>query len=737
MIELQHTWLALVVVVAALLWLWLKVLGYRLKAALTLPKLSAVMSLLFVCLSVPILIFILLYNYHANSVAIASTLREDVAKTDQASIENAENFIQPVASTLRLLAAMAASDPALFRTEQSREVLYQALTSAPQIDAVYVSFEDGYHRVVTRVDDDRRRSDPQIPPTANWHSSYIDNFSAGKDRTRHRTFFDTWPHVLGQYDVATTMDIRTLPGYQAAKESRSLAVTEPTINPDTGYPIISLRFPIVINGVFIGCASANITLDILSRFLASHRTSTHSTTIIADPSDGTIIALSEMQKGVRAEGGRLEVAKLDNIPDDNVREASRQHSQTNQETFLFRSPGTGAEVSASFARFPDSFGRPWEVINLTPTGDFVGTLEETNRQMVAIIIVLITIEVFLMYFVSARLARPIETVSQELKVVESMSFVSSPVRRSSIGEIAQLQSAAGLLRSSLQSFSSFVPLDVVRQLIQSGIPLALGVELRLLTVFFSDLENFSTHAEQLTPDELLDQMSTYFEQVSQAISDEHGTVDKFIGDGVMAFWGAPAPRSDHVLRACAGALRAARRMEQVNRTWSAEGRPNIRMRIGLNCANVLVGNVGSSKRLSYTVMGDGVNVAARLEGMNKSFGTTICISDSVFEAVTSEIVARPVRRVQVKGRKHEFMVYELLGIANSNDPELELRGDDGRLCEMTWAASSCFERGDVSEAARRYREILELFPGDAVATSMLRGLSACLQPEIPDQGVHE
>jgi hypothetical protein len=114
---------------------------------------------------------------------------------------------------------------------------------------------------------------------------------------------------------------------------------------------------------------------------------------------------------------------------------------------------------------------------------------------------------------------------------------------------------------------------------------------------------------------------------------------------------------------------------------------NIRIRIGLNCANVLVGNVGSSKRLSYTVMGDGVNVAARLEGMNKIFGTTICISDSVFEAVGPEIVARPLRRVQVKGRKHEFMIYELLGVASSDDPELEFRAEDGRLSDMTWVAS--------------------------------------------------
>jgi adenylate cyclase len=254
------------------------------------------------------------------------------------------------------------------------------------------------------------------------------------------------------------------------------------------------------------------------------------------------------------------------------------------------------------------------------------------------------------------------------------------------------------------------------------------VEKRNLTILFSDLENFSTHAEQSTPDALLDQMSVYFEAVSRAFSDEKGTVDKFIGDGVMAFWGAPIPLDDHVLRACMGALRATRRMERVNDGWRAGGKPTLRVRIGLNTADVLVGNVGSSERFSYTVMGDGVNVAARLEGMNKTFGTTICISDSVFDAVASEIVARPLRRVRVKGRKQEFMVYELLGMAKSDDPELAIRAADKRLSEMTWAASKSFDKGDIEDAARRYRDILGEFPSDPVAKAVLAACTSSFAP---------
>ena len=121
----------------------------RLGAALGTPKLSSVMSILFVCLSIPILIFILLYNYRTNSAAIAATLREQVARTNLTSVENTQNLIQPAAAALRLLATATGTDPAMFRLEQSNELLYRVLISAPQIDAAYVSFEDGYHRVVT------------------------------------------------------------------------------------------------------------------------------------------------------------------------------------------------------------------------------------------------------------------------------------------------------------------------------------------------------------------------------------------------------------------------------------------------------------------------------------------------------------------------------------------------------------------------------------------------------------
>lgn len=158
------------------------------------------------------------------------------------------------------------------------------------------------------------------------------------------------------------------------------------------------------------------------------------------------------------------MARLENFAEDDVREAYRLQKDTDQNDSLFHSPRDGQELSASFARLPENFARPWEAVVITPTDDFIGQLKATNQQIILIIIALSIAELFLIYLLSRRLSQPIENISQELKSVESLSFEQPVNRPSKVREIAQLQSAASLLRNSLQSFSSFAPVDVVRGL---------------------------------------------------------------------------------------------------------------------------------------------------------------------------------------------------------------------------------------------------------------------------------
>jgi class 3 adenylate cyclase len=662
------------------------------------------------------------YSYYANSRSLISLGNTQIERAKDDSIYVATNLLEPVAGTLRIIAEVAASNPGYFRTEQSRDLLFQALTSADQIDAIYTSFEDGYHRVVTRMDANRRRSDRRIPEAVNWHSSYIDAFSGAPIRQRHRTFFDVWPNPILQYDDATDVDIRKLPHYTAAKRTRSFVIADPSVNPDTRFPVISVGYPIIAsNDEVMGFVGANITFDILARYLATHKTSPNSITFIMDHS-GQIIAHPDPASGVRTIQLKLVLANVADLADQATALAGQAHLASGADRLAFSVPATGEDYFAVFSRFPPSFQKPWEVAIVLPVDDFVGGLKQTNRNLAILIVALIFVEVLLIAIAAKRIAKPIERVSQEMQELQSLQFSPADAPRSMIAEIFHLQQAANLMSNSLRSFAAFVPIGIVRQLVNTGRPLTISGESRFLTIFFSDLEDFSTVSERLSPEELVRQASSYFEVVVGALTQESATIDKFIGDSVMAFWGAPVEVSDQVYRACVGALRAAHRVGRLNLEWARDGRPQMRVRIGLHCADVVVGNVGSSERLSYTVMGDGVNVASRLEGINKIFQTTICISDSVYNAVADRIIARPIQFASVKGRESKVMVYELIGIRDTTEPELSADSKAIRLSAMTTRAMAALTAGHRAEARAKYQDILAEAPTDPVARIMFDDL---------------
>jgi class 3 adenylate cyclase len=633
-------------------------------------RLQVSIAALFAVLILPALGGIIAFSYYAND----RTLREmsqgfmDRARDD--AVASVAVLLDPVVSALRIVAAVEANEPGYFRSDRSADVLYRALQGAPQMDAIYTSFDDGYHRVVTRIDDDRRRSDPRIPRAANWHMSWIDAYdpAASPSRMRHRSFYTTWPELIGQYDVIWTFDVRTMSQYRAAHDKHAVAVSEPQINPDTGAPIIAVGYPIERNGLVVGVVTANITMGVLSEFLASHRASPNAITVIANKL-GTMIAHPVPAQVVRRDPGRLSVAKIGELQDAQIVAAAAERERRGQDRFTFTAPG-GREYAALFSAIPDSAAWDWEVAVVAPTDDFLGALRRTSELLILVMLAVALVESVLIHYMARLISRPIEAVSARIEEVRSLQFDAALPVSSRIREIGQLQRALVLLNNALGSFSAFVPVDIVRGLIDSGRPLTRGVEHRFVTILFSDVEGFTTLAEELSPQQLSDQTSSYFETVTSALAEQGATIDKFIGDAVMAFWGAPKDVEDHPYRACVAALRASRRMEQLNARWAAEGRKPMRTRFGLHCADVVVGNVGSQQRLSYTVMGDGVNVASRVEGLNKQFGSSICISESIFELVKGRVVTRPLGNVAVKGRKKEIMVYELLGIAGSTDPEL-------------------------------------------------------------------
>jgi len=179
-----------------------------------------------------------------------------------------------------------------------------------------------------------------------------------------------------------------------------------------------------------------------------------------------------------------------------------------------------------------------------------------------------------------------------------------------------------------QTFSRFVPRRLVEQLIETGTPLHLGGTRREVTLFFSDIVDFYGIMERADPARLIQYTSRYFAAMSKEIKRQRGTVDKFIGDMIMAIWNAPADDPDHAANACAGALGFMRANGRLNAEFEREGWPAYRTRCGLHTGEAVVGNIGSEDHVNYTALGGTVNLAARLEGLNKNYGTSILVRPS-------------------------------------------------------------------------------------------------------------
>jgi adenylate cyclase len=220
------------------------------------------------------------------------------------------------------------------------------------------------------------------------------------------------------------------------------------------------------------------------------------------------------------------------------------------------------------------------------------------------------------------------------------------------------------------AFAQYLSPEIVKRIAENPEMLALGGERRDVTFYFSDIQGFTTFSEQLSPEMLTKLMNRYLGEMTDTILASGGTLDKYIGDAVMAFWGAPVPCEGHALVACKAALANQKRLETLRVQFAAEGYPPVRNRIGLNSGPASIGNMGSAARLSYTAIGDNVNLASRLEGANKAYGTYILISESTRQGAGGAIEVRELDYVKVKGKNLPIRVYELLGLQGGTDETL-------------------------------------------------------------------
>jgi len=263
-------------------------------------------------------------------------------------------------------------------------------------------------------------------------------------------------------------------------------------------------------------------------------------------------------------------------------------------------------------------------------------------------------------------------------------------------------------------FGAYVSPAIVRKLIANPEALQLGGERREVTVFFSDLVGFTALSESLPAEKLVKVINLCLEELSNVIFDRGGYIDKYIGDAIMGVFGNPEELPDHAYAACMAALECGRRLTALNVALQRDFGVQLNIRIGLNTGEAVVGNVGSARKKNFTVLGDAVNLAARLEGANKAFETAILIGPLTAKAVAGRIVTRPVALLRVKGKTEAVEVYEPLCTSESADEATR------RFADRSHEGFHAFNRGDFATAARAFEDAAALRPHDFVAVRYLR-----------------
>ena len=277
-----------------------------------------------------------------------------------------------------------------------------------------------------------------------------------------------------------------------------------------------------------------------------------------------------------------------------------------------------------------------------------------------------------------------------------------------------------------KAFSHYVSPSLVNEILKDPKKLVLGGEEKRLTVLFSDIRGFTTVSETLKPQVLVKLMNDYLTPMTDIVLKNGGTIDKYMGDAIMAFWGAPIWQEDHQIRACRTALEMLKKLHELQIVWGKAEIPKLEIGVGISTGKVTVGNMGSSTRFDYTVIGDTVNLGSRLEGLNKEYGTYIILPKYTYEDVKGDFVMRQLDWVKVKGKNKPIKIYELMGDKGSENGLRE-------ASEIFEAGLNSYMERDWDRAERCFQDVLKLRNDDAPSKVFINRVEMLRKTELsPD-----
>ncbi|MDA7419239.1 adenylate/guanylate cyclase domain-containing protein [Xenophilus arseniciresistens] len=586
-----------------------------------------------------------------GSQRLVGAIGESAHRADHQRVEDKVNAF--LARAMLVVEAIAAT-PSLkadgAQGKTSAELLWVLLQQSPELDSVYAADDLGRMLMVQRYPEAavrHIRSEGERGTLEVWE---FKGLSAGRQSAQERYLTERTELRHTQYDP------RTRDWFVHAATSGHAIWTSPYIFSAAQELGVSYAVPAwrqAKEGPRLTVASGDVTLKRLSEFVRLFSRAGYGDSALLGP-DRNVLARSDVPGPAlhlaRPEHGVLGAihAHLREQPHGSaLRKASQQFPLVvDHQRYLVRSsyiPTTG-----------------WTLVSWVPEDKLLGGLRRAVLLALMGGVAFLGLVLWLALRLAKRVTAPVEQLSGIARRIGRLELDDLPRVNSHVMELQHLDQALDESARGLQAFRRFVPVDVVRQLLDKGRSLAPSGEPREVTVMFTDVNGFTALAESLPPAVLVEQLTRYFNVASEVIAHHGGTIDKFMGDGMMVLWGAPNDLPDAPLQACRAALALMQALDELNAEWGSQGLQPFDTRIGIHTGTVVAGVLGAQDRLAYTAVGDTVNVASRIEAINRELGTRVLVSETTANALADRLPVRRMHTVELRGRQRPLNVYELL-----------------------------------------------------------------------------
>ncbi|MBP9752346.1 MAG: hypothetical protein KBD31_00840 [Proteobacteria bacterium] len=523
--------------------------------------------------------------------------------------------------------------------------------------SIYIQTESGSFFQLRKVPFDKQFKDPSkgcIPDEV----VYIWRTVASNSTNENWHYLDKKFNQIDQEIVPVTpntIDPRKRDWYLNAVHKKENIWSDVYIFSSSKLPGFTISSPIInpTEGL-LGVIAIDMTVISFNDYIEKIKATTNSSILVLNSNKKII---SEVSNRIQQNNGNREVETIDSINDEIFRSAYYSYfiDKKNFNIFEHDQKEYLSYISSFESKKMNLF-----FILYAPTDDFLSEAYHTKNKSIVITIIIALFSIIFLYSFARKISKPIVHLSAQARSIANLEFLEINHKNSNIIEIQDLSESITLLNKSIGMLSKYIPKALAMKLIAVDGNVKIGGNNKNITVFFSDIENFTTISEELPAEYLILHLSEYFDVLTKIILEKNGSIDKYIGDAIMAIWGAPDSDNDQVLNACKSALICQRALSEVGEQWVKLGKPALKTRIGLHTGDAIVGNIGSSDRINFTALGDTVNLAARLEGLNKYYKTSIIVSSSVVDQASKHFVFRILDKVAVKGKHKSITIFELV-----------------------------------------------------------------------------